>query len=246
MTHRRFPEARPPQGSAGAKAIPPVAYALMVFVVEWRLWTPIHGVARPADASLAGALILYVLGLGLHLWLSRRDLPAAACYAAGAYVILTVPPHVPAVHLAIPSSPGPVVLLAIVLALWLRPSPRTFVLAGLAMTLAVVPGPGHLAVGALLAEGLAAAFALDDGERRARVARALFAAAVVIGVVLGAAATATAAVPGKATPAHDALVVAFLAWIVGAWVVHQLVATRRPAFLALAAVVSSFTLWYRP
>jgi hypothetical protein len=225
-------------------AAPAAAPFLLLAVDAWRE----RASAREAGllAVACAAALLFPSGLGdtllvagpyaIAAWGRRALLPVALVAAAGAVQVVLLD-RTFQILIAPPPYPGAVVILAALLALWLRRGARTVVLAVLAA------GGSGLALAALLAEGLGAALATD---RRDTAGRVLLAIGLAGGVALGCAAAATTGA-GKATPLHDALLVAFLAWVPAAFVVRQIAvapARWRGAFLACAAFFACAEVWY--
>ena len=168
---------------------------------------------------------------------------------------------------------GMVAVFAAAVALTVRPSGRSYVLAAIAVAgalLAIGSGADFLPslasfvplaglfrkahrytyvmsipIAALGAIGIGTLARLEDAELRRRVARWLVALGGAGVLVFAIAIAVTAAAPRGSAP-REAYIYAFFSWIFSAWVLRQLVASEgawRPRFATLAAVFLVADVW---
>jgi hypothetical protein len=202
-------------------------------------------------AALGGAVALLPWALALVERAARaagpRVAPLAALAPLAAWLVMARG-GAGWLGLLVPRLPGGVLyagaatLVAAACAPLLRRDART--LAGAAVALlglaAGHAGVALLALVALAADGVAA---IAEGD--ARVARALTVAGVLAAAAFGCAVTLT--LRSKATPLHDALVIAFFAWSASLWALAALAAAEarwRRLLLAAVAVIAWSDAWF--
>ena len=258
-------------------------YTLLV-AAPYAAWALVHhgrgrgrSYARAAalSAALAAALFLVMVAgqilataaLVPHTVRAERSLEFIADSVVRADDLFGLfVPRMPGLNLYV----GVVTVLAAAVALTVRPSGRSYTLAGIAVAgvlLAIGSGAGFLPsfasfvplaglfrkahrytyvmtmpVAALGAEGLATLASLEAADVRRRVARWLVGIGVASGIVF-----AVGVVTSGHGPAHDAYIYAFFSWLLSAWVLRQVVAAEdrwRMTFVAFAAVLLAFDVWF--
>jgi hypothetical protein len=248
----------------------------------WAVWHASRATDRRAylravavTGALAGGLfavmvvgqVLATSALVPYTIRSTRDLDFIAdSVLRGDNLFGMLVPRLPGIEMYL----GMVNVFAACVAVTVRPSARTYTLAGIAVgglmlavgadggwlpnLASILPPAGYfrrahryvfvtlIAFPALAAEGLAILATLEGEAARRRVGRVLLALGLVGAVVFGCGVTAT-----KPGPHHDAFIIAFFSWTVSAWVLRQLAVADggwRHVFLWFAVVIACSDVWF--